>query len=78
MGDYRNSCWTAHRPNNALISGHSGGGEVTPGTYAGMARDLSILFNNLKPGMGGGGGFYCFALSQQNPREKTHRICKYL
>ena len=30
-----------------------GGGGVTPGTYAGKARDLSTLFDNLKPGMGG-------------------------
>ena len=76
MGDYRNSCWTAHR-SNALISGHPGG--VTPGTYAGMARICQLCsINNLKPGMGGGGGFFCFALSQQDPREKTHRICKYV
>ena len=34
-------------PLYALISGHPGG-EVTPGTYAGTARDLSTLFNNLK------------------------------
>ena len=26
---------------------------VSPGTYAGMARDLSTLFDNFKPGMGG-------------------------
>ena len=36
---------------NALISGHPGG--VTPGTYAGMGRDLLILVTNFKPGMGG-------------------------
>ena len=29
------------------------GGGVTPGTHAGMARDLSTLFDNFKPGMGG-------------------------
>ena len=28
------------------------GGRVTPRTYAGMARDLSTLVANFKPGMG--------------------------
>ena len=36
---------------NALISGHPGG--VSPGKYAGMARDWSTLIDNFKPGMGG-------------------------
>ena len=30
-----------------------GGGGVTPGTYADMARDLSTLFVVFKPGMEG-------------------------
>ena len=62
----------------ALISGHLGGG-VTPRTYAGMARDWSILFANFKSDMGGGGGgggnWNAFALSQQDPRRKTRGIC---
>ena len=42
----------------ALISGHpgGGGGAQTPRTYAGMARDWSILFANFKSDMGGGAG----------------------
>ena len=43
------------RETNALISGHprEGGRGVTPGTYGDMARDLSSLFDNFKPGMEG-------------------------
>ena len=46
-----------------------------PGTYAGMARDWSILFANFKSEMGGGGNWNAFALSQQDPRRKTRGIC---
>ena len=37
---------------SVAIPGVGGGGGVTPGTYAGMARDWSSLFFNFKPGMG--------------------------
>ena len=42
----------------ALISGHPGG--MTPGTYAGMGRDLLILVTNFKPGIGGMDRFCTF------------------
>ena len=57
----------------ALISGHPGG--ITPGKYAGMARDWSILFANFKSEMGGGGGelecFCTFAAgsTEEDPRD---------
>ena len=37
---------------SAAIPGRGGRG-VTPGTYGDMARDLSSLFDNFKPWMGG-------------------------
>ena len=40
---------------NVLISGRPGGGGgrgITPGAYAGMARDLSTLSVHFKPWMG--------------------------
>ena len=38
---------------NVLISGRpGGGGGITPGAYAGMARDLSTLSVHFKPWMG--------------------------
>ena len=36
----------------AIPGGGGGGGGVTPGTYAGMGRDLLTLVTNFKPGMG--------------------------
>ena len=55
-----------------------GGGEVTPGTYAGMARDLSTLFDNFKPGMGGLGFCTFVAGSQGGGGGETRGICEYL
>ena len=48
-----------------------GGGGVTPGTYAGMARDLSTLFVDFKPGMRGLDCFCTFVAGSpgENPRE---------
>ena len=37
---------------NVLISGRPGGGGITPGAYAGMARDLPTLSVHFKPWMG--------------------------
>ena len=46
-------------------------GGVTPGTYAGIARDLSTLFVDFKPGMGGLDCFCTFVAGSpgENPRE---------
>ena len=54
---------------NALISGHPGG--VTPGTYAGMGRDLLTLVANFKPGMGELGCFCTFVTGYpgKDPRD---------
>ena len=41
-----------------MFSG-GGGGEVTSGTYAGLALELLTLFVNFKPGMG---GLDCFCI----------------
>ena len=55
----------------AAIQGGGGMGGVTPGTYAGMARDLSTLFDNFKPGMGGLDCFCTFVagLPGKDPRD---------
>ena len=51
---------------NALINGHLGG--LTPGKYAGKARDLLTFVANFKAGMRGLDGFCTFVAS---PRGKT-------
>ena len=55
------------------------GGGVTPGTYAGMVRDLSTLFDNFKPGMGGLDCFCTFSsrITGERPTGFVN-ICKYL
>ena len=45
-----------------------GGGWVTPETYAGMERNLSTLFANFKPGMGGLDRF-CTFVAGEDPRD---------
>ena len=57
---------------NSLISGHSGG-RVIQWRYAGMARDLSTLFDSFKPGMGGIG--LLLHLRSGIPGGKTLGIC---
>ena len=54
-----------------LSAANRGGGGVTPGTYVGMAWDLSTLFNNLKPGMGGLDCFCTFVAGSpgEDPRD---------
>ena len=44
-------CLLCQTKGYALISGHPGG--VTLGKYEGMVQDLSTLFVNFKPWMGG-------------------------
>ena len=63
----------------AAIGEGRGGGGVTPGTYAGMARDLSTLFDNFKPGMGGLDCFCTFSsrITGERPTGFVN-ICKYL
>ena len=46
------------------------GGGVTPGTYAGMAWDLSTLFHNFKPGIG---GLDCFCTFVEGSRGEDPR-----
>ena len=52
-----------------------GGGGVTPGTYAGMARDWSSLFFNFKPGMGRLDCFCTFVAASpvEDPRDLYRR-----
>ena len=46
-------------------------GGVAPGTYAGMAQDLSTLFDNFKPGMRGLNCFHTFVAGSpgKDPRD---------
>ena len=51
-------------------------GEMTPGVYAGMARDLLTLVANINYGKGvGGGGLDPFCSFQQDPQGKFHGTC---
>ena len=60
---------------NVLISGRLGGGGggrgITPGAYAGMARDLSTLSVHFKPWMERLDCFYTFVAgsSGKDPRD---------
>ena len=49
---------------NGLISSHPGGGGGEPRTYAGMARNLSTMFANFNPGMGGLDRFCTFVAGE--------------
>ena len=63
-----------------LIIGHPGrgGGGVTMGTYAGMARDLSTFFDNRKPGMEGLDCFCTFVVGLLGRSAGFVNIYKYL
>ena len=60
-------------PDNGVmhLSAAIPGEGVTPGTYAGMAQDLSTLFVGFKPGMKGLDCFCTFVAGSpaENPRE---------
>ena len=55
----------------ALISGHPGGGELTPGTYGGIPRDLLTFVANFWPATR---ALNPFCTSEQDTRGKTREI----
>ena len=72
--------YTSHTHNYILIAHNQRPfrGRVIPGRYAGMARDLSTLFVNFKPGIwwgGGGGGLDCFCTFVAGSPGEHPRIC---